>query len=156
MGQSGMYNVSREVHRSSEPHATRPCLPYCVQKSKKPKPNNRLTMVTTRKRKVSSPDAKSKKAAKTAEEELSSPLPSSAEENEQQQQVEEEDQKDQVFVEEEDSPTKKMAAANVLIALTGAVGGDADGEGIDEDESNGTYNVYSSSVPFFNFAEMWF
>ena len=91
-------------------------------------------MVTTRKRKSTSTAANTKKAKANKGEELpSSPdLPAAAEEKEQLK-----DQDD--VVAEEDSPTKKLNAANVLIAFSD--GGTADGKVIDESETKGTWCV---------------
>jgi len=81
------------------------------------------TMTSTRKRKSTSTVETSKKV-KTEEE-----LSATAEENEQQQVEEQQEQKT-----EEDSPTKKIAAANVLVAFSDAAGekneGEVDGEEI--------------------------
>ena len=93
-------------------------------------------MVTTRKRKSTSTAANTKKAKG---EELPSPseLPAAAEEKEQQEQLKDQDD----VVAEEDSPTKKLNAANVLIAFSD--GGTADGKVIDESETKGTWCVSS-------------
>jgi hypothetical protein len=87
-------------------------------------PTNKAdTMTSTRKRKATSTVETSKKV-KTEEE-----LSATAEENEQQQVEEQLEQKT-----EEDSPTKKIAAANVLVAFSDATGekneGEVDGEEI--------------------------
>lgn len=94
-------------------------------------------MVTTRKRKSTSTAANTKKAKANKGEELpSSPdLPAAAEEKEQQEQLKDQDD----VVAEEDSPTKKLNAANVLIAFSD--GGTADGKVIDESETKGTWCV---------------
>ena len=90
-------------------------------------------MVTTRKRKSTSTAANTKKAK--GEELPSSPdLPAAAEGKEQEQLKDQDD-----VVTEEDSPTKKLNAANVLIAFSD--GGTADGKVIDENESKGTWCV---------------
>ena len=89
------------------------------------------TMVTTRKRKSTSTAANTKKAKAKGEELPSSPdLPAAAEEKEQEQLKDQDD-----VVAEEDSPTKKLNAANVLIAFSD--GGTADGKVIDESETKG-------------------
>eukprot|EP00985_Skeletonema_marinoi_P029383 scaffold27732_cov96-Skeletonema_marinoi.AAC.2 len=74
-------------------------------------------MTSTRKRKSTSTVETSKKV-KTEEE-----LSAKAEENEQQQVEEQQEQKT-----EEDSPTKKIAAANVLVAFSDAAGEKNEGE----------------------------
>ena len=90
-------------------------------------------MVTTRKRKSTSTAANTKKAKAKGEELPSSPdLPAAAEEKEQQEQLKDQDD----VVAEEDSPTKKLNAANVLIAFSD--GGTADGKVIDENGTKGT------------------
>ncbi len=93
-------------------------------------------MVTTRKRKSTSTAANTKKAKAKGEELPSSPdLPAAAEEKEQQEQLKGQDD----VVAEEDSPTKKLNAANVLIAFSD--GGTADGKVIDKSETKGTWCV---------------
>ena len=88
-------------------------------------------MVTTRKRKSTSTAANTKKAKAKGEELPSSPdLPAAAEEKEQEQLKDQDD-----VVAEEDSPTKKLNAANVLIAFSD--GGTSDGKVIDESETKG-------------------
>lgn len=93
-------------------------------------------MVTTRKRKSTSTAANTKKA-KVKGEDLPSPseLPAAAEEKEKQQQLKDQDD----VVTEEDSPTKKLNAANVLIAFSD--GGTADAKVIDESQTKGTWCV---------------
>mmetsp|Transcript_18750 Transcript_18750/g.31941 ORF Transcript_18750/g.31941 Transcript_18750/m.31941 type:complete len:84 (-) Transcript_18750:239-490(-) len=82
-------------------------------------------MTSTRKRKATSTVETSKKV-KTEEE-----LSATAEENEQQQVEEQLEQKT-----EEDSPTKKIAAANVLVAFSDAAGEKKEGE-VDGEEIKG-------------------
>jgi type IV secretory pathway VirB10-like protein len=98
------------------------------------------TMVSTRKRKSTSTAANTKKAKANKGVELPSPpdLPAAAEEKEQQR--EQLKDQDDVVV-EEDSPTKKLNAANVLIAFSD--GGTADEKVIDDSETKGTWYVSS-------------
>jgi hypothetical protein len=92
-------------------------------------------MVTTRKRKSNSTAANTKKAKAKGEDLPSSPDLQTAAEGKEQQQQQLKDQ-DDVVVAEEDSPTKKLNAANVLIAFSD--GGTTDGKVIDESETKGT------------------
>jgi len=95
-------------------------------------------MVTTRKRKSTSTAANTKKAKAKGEDLPSSPDLQTAAEGKEQQQQQLKDQ-DDVVVAEEDSPTKKLNAANVLIAFSD--GGTTDGKVIDESETKGTWCV---------------